>query len=67
MQYSCGIIYLLFSLEVHFMDKKIAVLTGGTSGIGMQTALALKSAGYTFMNSAAVRRVSRDSTTSSPM
>ena len=29
------------------MDKKIAVLTGGTSGIGMQTALALKSAGYT--------------------
>lgn len=47
MQYSCGIIYLLFSLEVHFMDKKIAVLTGGTSGIGMQTALALKSAGYT--------------------
>lgn len=49
------------------MDKKIAVLTGGTSGIGMQTALALKSAGYTFMNSAAVRRVSRDSTTSSPM
>ncbi len=47
MQYSCGIIYLLFSSEVHFMDKKIAVLTGGTSGIGMQTALALKSAGYT--------------------
>ncbi len=46
MQYSCGIIYLLFSSEVHFMDKKIAVLTGGTSGIGMQTALALKSAGY---------------------
>jgi len=29
------------------MDKKIAVLTGGTSGIGMQTALALKNAGYT--------------------
>lgn len=29
------------------MDKKIAALTGGTSGIGMQTALALKSAGYT--------------------
>ena len=28
MQYSCGIIYLLFSSEVHFMDKKIAVLTG---------------------------------------
>ena len=47
MQYSCGIIYLLFSSEVHFMDKKIAVLTGGTSGIGMQTALALKNAGYT--------------------
>lgn len=47
MQYSCGIIYLLFSSEVHFVDKKIAVLTGGTSGIGMQTALALKSAGYT--------------------
>lgn len=47
MQYSCGIIYMLFSSEVHFMDKKIAVLTGGTSGIGMQTALALKSAGYT--------------------
>ena len=47
MQYSCGIIYLLFSSEVYFMDKKIAVLTGGTSGIGMQTALALKSAGYT--------------------
>lgn len=47
MQYGCGIIYLLFSSEVHFMDKKIAVLTGGTSGIGMQTALALKSAGYT--------------------
>lgn len=47
MQYSCGIIYLLFSSEVHFMDKKIAILTGGTSGIGMQTALALKSAGYT--------------------
>lgn len=47
MQYSCGIIYLLFSSEVHFMDKKIAVLTGGTSGIGMQTALALESAGYT--------------------
>ena len=47
MQYSYGIIYLLFSSEVHFMDKKIAVLTGGTSGIGMQTALALKSAGYT--------------------
>lgn len=47
MRYSCGIIYLLFSSEVHFMDKKIAVLTGGTSGIGMQTALALKSAGYT--------------------
>lgn len=47
MQYSCGIIYLLFSSELHFMDKKIAVLTGGTSGIGMQTALALKSAGYT--------------------
>lgn len=47
MQYSCGIIYLLFSSEVHFMDKKIAVLTGGTSGIGVQTALALKSAGYT--------------------
>ena len=47
MQYSCGIIYLLFSSEVHFIDKKIAVLTGGTSGIGMQTALALKSAGYT--------------------
>lgn len=47
MQYSCGIIYLLFSSEVHFMNKKIAVLTGGTSGIGMQTALALKSAGYT--------------------
>lgn len=47
MQYSCGIIYPLFSSEVHFMDKKIAVLTGGTSGIGMQTALALKSAGYT--------------------
>ena len=46
MQYGCGIIYLLFSSEVHFMDKKIAVLTGGTSGIGMQTALALKSAGY---------------------
>lgn len=47
MQYSCGIIYLLFSSELHFMDKKIAVLTGGTSGIGMQTALALKNAGYT--------------------
>ena len=47
MQYSCGIIYLLLSSEVHFMDKKIAILTGGTSGIGMQTALALKSAGYT--------------------
>ena len=47
MQYSCGIIYLLFSSDVHFMDKKIAVLTGGTSGIGMQTALALKNAGYT--------------------
>lgn len=47
MQYSCGIIYLLFSSEVHFMDKKIAVLTGGTSGIGRQTALALKNAGYT--------------------
>lgn len=47
MQYGCGIIYLLFSSEVHFMDKKIAVLTGGTSGIGMQTALALKNAGYT--------------------
>lgn len=47
MQYSCGIIYLLFSSEVHFMDKKIAVLTGGTSGIGMQTALVLKNAGYT--------------------
>ena len=47
MQYSCGIIYLLFSSEVHFMDKKIAILTGGTSGIGMQTALALKNAGYT--------------------
>ena len=47
MQYGCGIIYLLFSSEVRFMDKKIAVLTGGTSGIGMQTALALKSAGYT--------------------
>lgn len=47
MQYSCGIIYLLFSSEVHFMDKKIAVLTGGTSGIGMQTALALKNTGYT--------------------
>lgn len=47
MQYSCGIIYLLFSSEVHFMDKKITVLTGGTSGIGMQTALALKNAGYT--------------------
>ena len=29
------------------MDKKVAVLTGGTSGIGMQTALALKDAGYT--------------------
>lgn len=29
------------------MDKKIAVLTGGTSGIGMQTALALKNTGYT--------------------
>ena len=29
------------------MDKKVAVLTGGTSGIGMQTALALRSAGYT--------------------
>lgn len=29
------------------MDKKIAVLTGGTSGIGMHTALALKNAGYT--------------------
>ncbi len=27
------------------MDKKIAVLTGGTSGIGMQTALALKKCG----------------------
>lgn len=27
--------------------KKVAVLTGGTSGIGMQTALALKDAGYT--------------------
>jgi NAD(P)-dependent dehydrogenase (short-subunit alcohol dehydrogenase family) len=47
MQYGCGIIYLLLSSEVHFMDKKIAILTGGTSGIGMQTALALKSAGYT--------------------
>ena len=29
------------------MDKKVAVLTGGTSGIGMQTALALRDAGYT--------------------
>ena len=49
------------------MDKKIAVLTGGTSGIGMQTALALKVRAIPFMNSAAARRVSRDSTTSSPM
>ena len=48
------------------MNKKIAVLTGGTSGIGMQTALA-KVRAIPFMNSAAVRRVSRDSTTSSPM
>ncbi len=47
MQYGCDIIYLLFSSEVHFMDKKVAVLTGGTSGIGMQTALALKNAGCT--------------------
>jgi NAD(P)-dependent dehydrogenase (short-subunit alcohol dehydrogenase family) len=36
-----------FGGAFYFMDKKIAVLTGGTSGIGMQTALALKSAGYT--------------------
>ena len=49
------------------MDKKIAVLTGGTSGIGMQTALALKSAGYTVYELSRRGRVSRDSTTSSPM
>lgn len=27
--------------------SKVAVVTGGTSGIGKQTALALKAAGYT--------------------
>ena len=32
------------------MDKKVAVLTGGTSGIGMQTALALRTRDIPFMN-----------------
>ena len=29
------------------MNKKIAIVTGGTSGIGKATALALRGAGYT--------------------
>ena len=29
------------------MDKKVAIVTGGTSGIGRATALALQSDGYT--------------------
>ena len=29
------------------MGKKVAVVTGGTSGIGRATALALRDAGYT--------------------
>lgn len=49
------------------MDKKIAVLTGGTSGIGMQTALALKNAGYTVYELSRRAQGVEDSTTSSPM
>lgn len=29
------------------MNNKVCLITGGTSGIGMCTALAMKSAGYT--------------------
>ncbi len=48
------------------MNKKIAIVTGGTSGIGKTTALALRGRGTPSMSSRAVRRAWRGCTTSAP-